>query len=36
MLASEMGVGVENVYLTSSLNKTGKEAIFERIGQILG
>ena len=36
MLASEMGVGVDNVYLTSSLNKTGKEAIFERIGQILG
>ncbi|MBO5982282.1 MAG: YihA family ribosome biogenesis GTP-binding protein, partial [Clostridia bacterium] len=36
MLASEMGVGVENVYLTSSLNKTGKEAIFERIAQILG
>ena len=35
MLASEMGVGVDNVYLTSSLNKTGKEAIFERIGQIL-
>ena len=36
MLASEMGVGVENVYLTSSLNKTGKESIFERIAQILG
>ena len=36
MLASEMGVGVDNVYITSSLNKTGKEAIFERIGQILG
>ena len=35
MLAAEMGVGVDNVYLTSALNKTGKEAIFERIAQIL-
>lgn len=35
MLAAEMGVGVDNVYLTSALNKTGKEAIFDRIAQIL-
>lgn len=36
IIASAMGVGADNIYFTSSLNKTGKDAIFERIAQILG
>lgn len=34
-IASEIGVGRENVYIVSSLKKTGKEEIFGRISQIL-
>lgn len=34
-IADFIGVGVENVYMCSSLNKTGAEEIFKRIRQIL-
>ncbi len=36
IIASTLAVGVDNVYMTSSTNKIGKEAIFSRIEQILG
>lgn len=34
-IASKLGVGVQNIYMTSSSSKTGKEAIFERIDQLI-
>lgn len=34
-IASKVGLGVENIYLISSSKKTGKEAILDRIDQIL-
>ena len=34
-LAASLKLGVENIYLASSLNKTGKEEIFNRINQII-
>ncbi len=35
IIASELGVGIQNVFVVSASNKIGKEKIFERIEQIL-
>lgn len=34
-IATKVGIGVDNVYAISSYEKTGKEAILDRIAQIL-
>ena len=34
-IADYIGVGVDNVYITSSLDKKGAEKIYERIDQII-
>ena len=35
-IANEIGIGVMNVYLVSSLKRTGKEEILNRLDEILG
>lgn len=35
-LSSGLGVGVGNIYPISSIEKTGKEAVLNRLGEILG